>query len=391
MLWITNYLSWAQQMAEVNRPTTHTTESSAQEDRETEDNSHVALPSWTLSGSADLYFRTSLSAPNDPNSPTWPRTAFADKPGFSLGMCNVVATYNHKRAGMVADLVVGPRGEQAVFGSSAPANLINQLYLWYAPNDKITLTMGNFNTFVGYEVIAPTGNFHYSTSYLFSYGPFSHTGLKADIAFSDELSLMVGIFNPTDLTEFNPTGTWSFGAQLGFKDIYLNLLYGDQDGQLDPSSAQDGDHSTGPLFQADLTAGFDLNDKWYVGINASYNATAPGETVVNGERIALDDNWYGYSGIAAYLKFQPTEVTAVGLRTEYFQEMYGGYGAIGAYDENNRAQVWETTLSANIQVGAIMLIPELRLDKADQPVFIDFNAQPANYLVSFICAAVLGF
>ena len=76
--------------------------------------------------------------------------------------------------------------------------------------------MGNFNTFLGYEVISPAANFNYSTSYMFSYGPFSHTGLKADIALSDDVSLMLAVLNSTDYTESQPIGEdYMFGAQLG--------------------------------------------------------------------------------------------------------------------------------------------------------------------------------
>ena len=52
---------------------------------------------------------------------------------------------------------------------------------------------------------------------MFSYGPFSHTGIKADIAVSDDVSLMLGVLNTTDVTEFQPFGDdYMFGAQLGF-------------------------------------------------------------------------------------------------------------------------------------------------------------------------------
>ena len=81
----------------------------------------------------------------------------------------------------------------------------------------------------------------------------------------EDLSLMLGVFNPTDLTEANSIGSYSFGAQLGYKGVYLNLLYGDQDGDLEGSA--------GNLFQVDLTAGFDLTDALYVGVNATVNST----------------------------------------------------------------------------------------------------------------------
>lgn len=349
-------------------------------------------PAFQLSGSADVYFRTNLNAPNVADgAAVIPPTAFADRPGFSLGMINVVGTWETDRSGVVADLVVGPRGEEAVFASTAPANLVNQLYVWYRPTERLTLTLGNFNTFVGYEVIAPTGNFHYSTSYLFSYGPFSHTGLKADLALGDDLSLMVGLFNPTDLTEFNPLGTWSVGAQLGYKGIYLNLLYGDQDGKLDAATASEGDASAGPLLQADLTAGFDLSDKWYVGLNASINTTRPGEQWSSGRRVAVEGTPNGYAGMAAYLEYRLSANAALGLRGEYFTETEGGYGAIGQYDTEGRASVTAFTLSGNIALGPLTLIPELRADRASQPVFYDADHQPADVLASFLLAAVYGF
>ena len=34
--------------------------------------------------------------------------------------------------------------------------------------------------------------------YMFSYGPFSHTGLKADIGLGGKSALMIGVANPSD-------------------------------------------------------------------------------------------------------------------------------------------------------------------------------------------------
>ncbi len=136
---------------------------------------------FSLSGSADAYFRSNFNAPNGQNAVA-PRSSFANLSGFALGMANVIATYQGEKVGFVADLVFGPRGEDAVFNSPSlrpggSSNIVNQLYAYWNVSKSVKLTLGNFNTFLGYEVISPTGNFNYSTSYLFSYGPFSHTGL----------------------------------------------------------------------------------------------------------------------------------------------------------------------------------------------------------------------
>ena len=140
----------------------------------------------SLEGSIDTYYKRNLSTNNTGLSPA---TSFANGNGFSLGMFNLISSYESGKTGFVADLVYGPRGEDAVFLSTGSSNIINQLYAYWYVNDKVTLTMGNFNTFLGYEVISPTGNFNYSTSYMFSYGPFSHSGLKADLLYLKILPL----------------------------------------------------------------------------------------------------------------------------------------------------------------------------------------------------------
>lgn len=165
----------------------------------------------SFEGSLDAYFRTNITASDViQQSPA----SFADQTGFALGMANIIASYESGKVGAVADLTFGPRGDQAV-GGDVP--YVNQLYAFWNVSKKTTLTFGRFNTFLGYEVISPVGNFNYSTSYLFASGPFSHLGLKADFSISDDFSLMLAAMNTTD-TNNNVTGDYALGVQLGFKD-----------------------------------------------------------------------------------------------------------------------------------------------------------------------------
>ena len=143
-------------------------------------------PTFSIAGSIDTYYRSSEYAPG---------TSFGNLSGFALGMANVIVSYEGEKSGFVADFVFGPRGTDAVFNSTGSSNIVNQLYAYYNVSDSFTLTLGNFNTFLGYEVISPVANFNYTTSYMFSYGPFSHTGIKADIAVSDDVSIMLGVLN----------------------------------------------------------------------------------------------------------------------------------------------------------------------------------------------------
>ncbi|PIB36703.1 hypothetical protein BFP72_15490 [Reichenbachiella sp. 5M10] len=343
-----------------------------------QDEEESSKPALSISGSVDAYYRVNLNSAND-GTGSAPGSSFANQNGFALGMANLIVGLEGEKTGFVADLVFGPRGDAAVFGSVDPSGdpsnsaIVNQLYVYWNVSDVTTLSFGNFNTFLGYEVISPTANFNYSTSYMFSYGPFSHTGLKADFALNDDLSLMVGVFNPTDMTDFNPTDTYSLGAQLGYKGVYLNLLYGDQTGTGDDVNA---------LFQADLTAGWDLSDAFYLGVNATYQTT---KVVTDGV-----DN-FGFYGAAAYVQYSLSDAFGLGVRAEYFSE-FGQYGAIGpVWDADGKSNVFDVTLSANYTVGGLTFIPEIRLDAASEDVFGDKDGDPQSSLSSFVLAAVYAF
>lgn len=325
---------------------------------------------FSFSGSVDTYFKSNFTGPNEAvldesETPFFltPNTSFANRSGFSLGMANVIASYDGDKVGFVADLVFGPRGEDAVFLSVGSSNIVNQLYVYWNLSEKVTLTMGNFNTFLGYEVISPVANFNYSTSYMFSYGPFSHTGLKADIALSEDFSLLLAVMNSTDFTEINLDGSYTFGGQLGYKDQFLNVIYGDQTG------------TTGTTFQIDYTGGADITDAFFLGANATYNDTDGSE----------------FYGVALYPQYQISEAFAIGARGEYFAEIAGGAGAIGVYDTEGDANVFDITLTGSYSVGGLIIKPELRLDSTSEESFLDNDLMPTKSLASFLIGAIYEF
>ena len=326
---------------------------------------------FSFSGSVDAYYRANIGAPNGGENHQTPNTSFANGNGFAIGMANAIFAYEGKKVGAVADLVFGPRGVDAVFGSlqwdidgdgvadlGNSSQVVNQLYVYWNVSEKVTLTFGNFNTFLGYEVISPTGNFNYSTSYMFSYGPFSHTGLKMDWAMTDDLSLMLAVMNDNDLTNFNPTNNYTLGAQLGYKGTYLNFLYG-------------------PQFQVDLTTGFDITDSFYLGLNSTYYKN--------------NDDDGSFYGVAIYPQLATSESFTLGFRAEYFAEGDGGVGAIGGYDEDGDANAFEFTLTGNYAIGDLMIIPEFRIDTTSEDTFLDNDLEPTGSLASFLVAAVYKF
>lgn len=360
-------------------------------------------PTFSLSGSVDTYFHTAFGTTNGIFEDYAPSTSFANLKGFGLGMANLIASYGGDKVGFTADLVFGPRGRAAVFGSQQ--GIVNQMYAYYKITDKITLNLGQFNTFLGYEVISPAVNFHYSTSYMFSYGPFSHTGLRADFDLGGGMVAKLAVMNPTDLVEFNPVNTYTLGAQIGHSNdaggVWLNFLYGDQDGNL---KAQDDPYvydedgtpigfmsSNGALFQIDLTTGWDLSEKFYLGFNTSYQTLAAGETfVAEGDLTDADGDASAFLGVALYPKVSLSESFALGLRAEYLDVTNGHLGIFGL-DSEGEGSVTAYTLSGNYTVGNLTFIPEFRIDKTTEKSFFDADGEATDIMPSLNLAAVYKF
>ncbi len=379
-----------------------------------------------FSGSVDTYYRTTLNT-NDNGGSSAPATSFANGTGFNLGMINLVASKDGEKSGFVADLVFGPRGDDAVFVDWDPDGnfgtnraLVNQLYAYWNVSDQLTLTIGNFNTFLGYEVISPTGNFNYSTSYMFSYGPFSHTGVKADIGLTDELSAAVAIMNPTDFTSTTMVNSATLGLQLGYENdmggAWLNVLFGDQDGRLidDPEKTMFsgiGAVSAKPLFQIDLTTGWNLTDELYLGFNGTLNSVSGLEMLAlkdgatdstDLEITDIDDSEASFFGAAVYVQYALSDAFKIGFRGEYFGDD-SNYGITGSYDPESTdaivsGSIIDLTLSANYTVGNLTLIPEFRVDMASEEIFMpktieleDGAVKMTNSLMSVALAAVYAF
>ena len=304
-------------------------------------------PTFSVAGSIDTYFRSSEAAPG---------TSFANLPGFSMGMANIIMSYEGEKSGFVAYLVYGPRGADAVFNSTGSANIVNQLYAYYNISDSFTITMGNFNTFLGYEVISPVANFNYSTSYMFSYGPFSHSGIKADLALSDDASLMLGVLNTTDYTESQPIGEdFMIGVQLGLFGQYINYLGG----------------GTAGVSQIDFTGGIDLGDSFFLGVNAtSYS----------------DDSDIEFSGFALYPQYTFSDSFALGARFESFSENGKGLGALGVDGDNT-----SFTITGSITSGNFMIKPEIRMDSASSKFYKDADGVDTDSLSVFMVAAIYSF
>lgn len=313
-----------------------------------------------ISGSVDTYFKYDFA-----KNPLNGKTSFVtDHNSVSLGMIDIALKKKTGKASFVGELSFGPRGQsQSIPDAAAGGSSFNiqNLYVNYDFTDQFSMTAGYMGTFVGYEVISPVGNFNYSTSYLFTNGPFQNAGIKATYKFSDKVSLMAGLFNDWNVYSAS-RGVSAIGGQLMVAPVegwtaYINAL----------SGAGFGGYGT----IIDLTTSYQITEKFKLGLNAANydikDSSVPGS----------------YAGAALYPQFAVLDAVTLGLRGEYFK-----FKAAGAVPATAFTAV---TLTANIKSGGLTFIPEVRLDhNSDKPFFKEGGAAAPNG-GQFSLAAVYAF
>ena len=320
-----------------------------------------------ISGSADIYYKYDFSGYVNTDGTSNIGTSFADNQNsLSIGMLDVALSKSIGKVSFTGEFSFGPRSFKSIptfqqtDGDDININIQN-LYISYALSDKISLTAGYMGTFVGYEVISPTGNFNYSTSYLFSFGPFQNAGLKMDFAPSDNFGIMVGIFNDWNVyQDFN--GVSDIGAQVYWApvsgwDIYLNFLSGSPSGTI-----------------LDLTTGYQITDKFYLGLNAAdYSAK---------------NDAGGYSGAALYPQYAFGDLFALGLRGEFFNIKEVTEGGVVTQPSES---VFSSTLTGNFYVGPMTLSTEFRLDNTSSDVFVNKDLAATGSASQVLVAAIFAF
>jgi len=324
-----------------------------------------ADPPLMISGSVDTYFKYDFAKHG--NIPT----SFAsDQNSISIGMIDLALKKKVGKAAFVGEMSFGPRGQsQSILNDPNDNNSyhVQNLYVSYDVTDKFNLTGGYMATFMGYEVIAPAGNFNYSTSYLFTNGPFQNAGFKATYLFSDKASLMAGIFNDAWNVYTSVSQVNTFGAQLMVAPVkgwtaYINLLTGKLSGT-----------------EIDLTTSYQITNAFKLGLNAADFSAA--DAVGTG----------GFTGVALYPQLAVAKDVTLGLRGEYFKTKNGSVTTFGPAPGSS---VTAFTLTANIKSGPLTFIPEVRLDhnKALSDGFTKSGGiTPTKSASQFVLAAVYSF
>ncbi len=328
---------------------------------------------FKLSGYADVYYKYGFNENKGDN-----KTSFTNSHNsFELGMVSLKLESTFKNVGIVADLGFGKRAEDFSYNDEKTRLAIKQLYISYAPTSWLKFTMGSFATHVGYELVDAYANRNYSMSYMFSYGPFFHTGAKADLTFGEH-NLMIGVFNPTDLKSAwdGHEGIKYIGAQYGFASAsvpfkaYLNYI-----GGLDTFQTRND--------QLDLVLSYQVAPKFGIGYNGTYS------TYKNKPAKTDATNWFGS---ALYFNYDPSESFGLTLRGEYFSDKDGLKVYTDATEFPEGGSIMSFTLSGNYRIGGFTLIPEFRLDQGNKEgIFHDKDDAPKKSSASVSLAAIYKF
>jgi hypothetical protein len=336
----------------------------------------------TISGNVDAYYRYNFAGKS---GVTNNYTSFTNSQNsFELGMASLRADFTalSGKVGGTVDLGFGRRAEEFSYNDGAEADgkngfislsNVKQAFVTYSPSSKVKFTMGKFGTHVGYELLDAPLNRNYSMSYMFTNGPFFHTGLKADIT-AGPVGFMVGVANYTDqststISVKTALAQFSGSAGEGAFKYYLNYVgFGGAKGGGNPSGLKS-------LNQLDLVLLGTLSSKFNIG----FNGTLQSRKQVDGSTVE-DGSWWG---TALYLNVDPSPKIGLTLRSEYIGDSKNVY-----FPTDN---IFANTLSLNYKVGPLTIIPELRYETSKEEIFTDGDLEPTKSTFTGLLAAVLKF
>jgi len=314
------------------------------------DSSNAPKASTSYTIYFDGYYKSDFSKQSTNN-----KTSFTNSnQSLQLGMASIKLDHANGNFAGTLDLGLGKRAQEFSYNDNGLAQAIKQAYISYAPMSGLKITAGKWATHIGYELLDAYSNRNYSMSYGFSYGPFFHTGFRADITLGGKSAMMIGFAQPTDfVSTSSPDKMLIAQFSTSSKDDKLKAFLNYQGGK---------DKS-----QFDLVLNGVVSSQ--VGIN--YDGT-----IAN----LGGNNW---TSNAVYLNYDPNAKFGFTLRSEYFNDTKNAVG-VGT-------SIFQNTISANIHFSKLTLIPEVRFDNAKDKIFFNTNNNLNKYAGNFLIAAVYKF
>ena len=319
-------------------------------------------PKFKVSGSVDAYFNANLTSQNDEDAFD-DYSVFNDDTGFSSGLANVTLSYGGEKVGFIADLGYGPRMDTYNSG-----NAVNEAFMYWNVSDKVMLMMGRFNNWMGYESLSAANNFHYTMSHQFTYSTRNLDGIIARFDLGSDLRAGVGVMNPAEYSTGNTTGDFSIGAGITYKGkTGFSVL-----------SSQSASYY-------DFKTAFKINENFNVKLNAhkadfGVDDASTGQQWTDSQVALVGLGAEGFTSFTAYPQLKIYDTLSWGLRLEYMM-----------LDDEADTTVFTPTITVRYSVGDLTIIPELRVDRANEDLFRNYRNNPDNFNAAFTLAAVYTF
>lgn len=318
-----------------------------------------------------------------------------ESPGqqFSLGLIQTKFEMGNDDWQVVADLIHGPNAEQTNFNnlrgsgtqtSSTTSTAIKQAYVAGKLAKDLKLTVGQFGTHIGYEVVESYQNANYMLGYLFGFGPFYHTGAKLDYTVSDKIAVMAGVVNGWDLQYDNNKDKTVIG-QITLKPISELTVILNYAGGNETNGVPGGTTSNvgGMRHIGDLVIQYQVSKMIKVGANFVY-----GQNKVNNDTAA--QTW---GGAAGYLSVTPVDGFTLSYRLDYFDDKQRARGLLGLAGNvgqgainTSGASVMGHTLTGTISMygGHFLIRPEVKYDRAEVEVFGEGTEKKKDNITALI-------
>ncbi len=272
---------------------------------------------------------------------------------------------------------------------------LTQAYLSYAKG-PLTVIGGKFATLAGAELITSPSNKNYTRAWMFGWGPYTHTGLRATYAANDMVTLIAGVNNGWDqVTSTTSSKTAELGLDITPSSLFsLATTYyqGKENAQVIP-----GVGGVGTRKYLDMVGTFNatnqLNLVFDYANGSQANAALPGAAGSAGTA-----KW---DALALYANYQINDLWRVSYRNENFNDKdgyrsgltyvaaLGGAGIVGN-------PVGQRLRSNTVTIGYspvknLELRGEVRFDKSSADAFLQSNGTGANAQHTIALDAVYQF
>jgi Putative beta-barrel porin-2, OmpL-like. bbp2 len=302
-----------------------------------------------------------------------------DYSGFSLHQAAFTLSKQPKEG--VGGLVNVTAGEDAATvasnglgaNTSAHSADLTQAYMSYATGG-LTVIGGKFATLAGAELITSPSNSEYSRAWMFGWGPYTHTGVRATYVINDKVTVIGGVNNGFDQA-YATTGTRTSELSLVLAPVSMfTLAVTNYHGKEVAATATGGTRN-----YTDVLATLNATDK--LNFVADYanawqdNANTAAGTIGRAK----------WKALALYANYQLTDAVKLSYRHEGFNDPDGYRSGIAQNLKSN-------TIDVGYQVAKPLLLrAELRKDTSSVASFQKADGTGTNSQTSFALESIYTF